>query len=184
MTLVDLPSRAEVDEHLLDFDQGGGGWDGWDDDPGEGWGWSEEPFDDDVPYRRPRVIRALAVVLTFMVITGSVGAYVAVMTAGSEGQYPVSNVAASVPRGSTGTPSAQVGFVVSNQSTKAGRARCTATIQNTQVTFGSAGAITGRVPGGGSLKVAIRVPLSSGALAGEGSAAVEVRCVPVRHNPA
>jgi hypothetical protein len=183
VTLVDLPSRAEVDEQLLGFGQGGGGWDGWEDDPGEGWGWSEEPSDDDVPYRRPRVIRALAIVLTFLVITGSVGAYVAVMTAGSEGQYPVSNVTASVPQGSTGTPSAEVGFVVSNQSTTSGRARCTATIQNTQETFGTARAVTGRVPGGGSLNVAIRVPLSSGALAGQASAVVEVACVPARHNP-
>jgi hypothetical protein len=180
VTLVDLPPRTEV-EDLVDFGQGGGGWQGWDDDPGHGWGWSEEPFDE-VPYRWPRAIRALAIVLALMVVTGSVGAYVAVMTVSSDGQYSVSDVTTSVARASTGAPSAEVSFVLSNQSTNAGRARCTASIRTTQTTVGSAADVTGRVPGGASRTLAIRVPLSSDALVGEGSAAVEVDCVLVRHH--
>jgi hypothetical protein len=180
VTLVDLPPRTEV-EDLLDFGQGGGGWQGWDNDPGHGWGWSEEPFDD-VPYRRPRAIRALAIVLALMVVTGSVGAYVAVMTVSSDGQYFVSDIATSVTRASTGAPSAEVSFVVSNQSSNAGRARCTASFRTTQAIVGSAGAVTGRVPGGASRTLAMRVPLSSGDLVGDGSAAVEVGCVPARHH--
>jgi hypothetical protein len=177
VTLVDLP-RTEVDERLVGSGWGGDGWDGRDDDPGDGWGWSEEPFDDDLPYRRPRLIRALAIVLVFVVITGSIGAYVALMTLGSGDQYFVGDVALAVPRGTT---SAEVSFVLSNQSAQGGRARCTATVKDAQATVGSATALTGRLHGGGSTRFVVRVPLSSPIRTDGGPAAAEVGCVPAGH---
>ncbi len=167
-------------DRLLDAGHGGDGPGGWDDDFGEGWGWSEEPFDDETPYRRPPIIRALAIVLALVVITGSVGAYVAVMTAGSAGRYPVSKVSVAVPDGQTASPHATVSFVVANSSASAGRALCTATIATPRATVGSASVRSGNVRGGGSLSLSVRVPLSSGALAGGTPAAVQVGCVPAR----
>jgi len=180
VTLVDLPSRTDVDERWLGSGRGGDGSDGWGDDYGDGWGWSEEPFgEDDLPYRRPRIIRALAIVLALVVVTGSVGAYVAVVTVGSGGQFSVSGVSATVSRGTTSAPLAEVTFVVSNESTEAGQARCTARVETAQAVVGSAAAQTGRLRAGGSLRFDVRVPLSSSELSGA-TAAVEVGCVPVR----
>jgi hypothetical protein len=179
VTLTELPPLGRPAGRLLDAGRGGDGPDRWDDDFGEGWGWSEGPFDDETPYRRPRIIRALAIVLALVVITGSAGAYVAVMTLGSAGRYPVSDVSAAVPSGQTTSPHATVSFVVSNSAAHAGRALCTATIATQRATAGSARVRTDDVPGGGSLSLAVRVALSPAALAGGTPAAVRVGCVPV-----
>ncbi len=180
VTLVDLPPLIDVDERVLGSGRGGDGWVGGDDEFG-GWGWSEEPFEDDEPpYQRPRIVRVLAIVLAAVVIAGTIGAYVAVVTVGSDQQFPVTDVVAAGPRVTAGIQRVSVHFVVSNAVSEAGQARCTATVWTAEGALGTASLTTSRIPGGASSRLAMRVPLSA-PLAGRGPAGVGVDCVFAGH---
>ncbi|MGH9047310.1 MAG: hypothetical protein ACRDVW_08350 [Acidimicrobiales bacterium] len=158
---------------------GSGGTD--DDGPGEGWGWSGDPYgDDETPYRRPRIIRAVAVILTLFVVAGSVGAWLAVLTLGPTAQYAAEGVHLAVPvSGPTADPAALVSFELTNQSARAGRAACTAVVRTAHATVGSATKESGRISAGGSTSLRLRVVVSPAALAGNGPARVDVRCGPL-----
>jgi hypothetical protein len=179
---TDLRSLGETDDRVAGS---GGGGDGWgDDDSGGGWGWSEGPFGDEDarPYRRSRIVRAVALVTAVAVVTGSIGAWVAILAVGTpQPSYSVTSVHATVPigqqLGATTEPVARVSFVVANDSSVAGRATCRAVMSTAHGTVGSASGTTQSMPGGTSVSVTMSVPLSSTALAGNGPAAARVSCL-------
>jgi hypothetical protein len=170
------------------------GWGGdvWDDgDPGDEWGWSEGPdgSEDTTPYRRSRIVRAIALVTVVAVVTGSIGTWVAVLAVGSpQPSYPTSavraHVAAADQKTPTALPIASVSFVVSDNSSLAGRATCRVVVSTkASGVVGSSAANTVRLAPGTSTPMAIRVALSSDALAGNGPAGVQVACTPMRTRP-
>jgi hypothetical protein len=75
---TDVLSAREVDDPVVGSGWGGDGW--GDDDSGDGWGWSEGPDGDEDarPYRRSRIVRAVALVTVVAVVTGSIGTWVAI----------------------------------------------------------------------------------------------------------
>jgi hypothetical protein len=180
---TDVLSAREVDDPVV-----GSGWgsDGWgDDDSGDGWGWSDGPDGDEDarPYRRSRIVRAVALVTVVAVVTGSIGTWVAILAVGSpQPTYSVISVRATVPtqeQGSAAThPAAIVSFVVANNSAVLGRASCRAVVSTSHGTVGSSSIRTGKIPGGQSASLSVSVPLSSLALAGNGPAAPQVSCLP------
>jgi hypothetical protein len=173
----------------LGSDGGGNGW--GDDDPGDDWGWSEGPDGDEdaTPYRRSRIVRAVALVTVAAVVTGSIGTWVAIIAVGSpQSSYAVSAIHARVApaeqKSPTGHPSVSVSFIVSNDSALTGRASCRAVISaGGSTAVGSAVANTARLPGGSSMPMTIRVALNAGTLAGNGPAGVQVGCTPMSTQP-
>jgi hypothetical protein len=179
---TDLSSLGETDDRVAGSGAGGDGW--GDDDSGDGWGWSEGPFGDEDarPYRRSRIVRAVALVTAVAVVTGSIGTWVAILALGTpQPSYSVTSVHVTVPiaqqHGATTEPVARVSFVVANDSSVAGRATCRAVMSTARGTVGSASGTTQSMPGGTSVSVTMSVPLSSTALAGNGPAAAHVSCL-------
>jgi hypothetical protein len=168
---------------------GGDGWD--DDDPGDEWGWSDGPDGDEdaTPYRRSRMVRAIALVTVAAVVTGSIGTWVAILAVGSpQPSYATTairaHVAAADQKTPTALPTASVSFVVSDDSSLPGRASCRVVISTkASGVVGSAVANTARLAAGTSTPMAIRVALSSGVLAGNGPAGVQVACTAMRTRP-
>jgi hypothetical protein len=180
---TDVRDVIETDSELGGSDWGGDGW--GDDDSGSGWGWSEGPSDEDdaSPYRRSRFVRAVALVTAVAVVTGSIGTWVAILVVGSpKPSYSVTSVHLSVPaseqRHATADPIATVTFDVANDSAVTATASCRALIGTSQGTVGSAVVVTKAMPVGSTAAVTMSVPLSASALAGNGAASVQVRCVP------
>ncbi len=174
--MVELRSVSGSDERLLGSG-GAGGWDGVDDESGEPWGWSDEPDDEEEPYERPRIIRVFSIVLVLFVITGTVGAYVAVVSVGASPQFQVSDVVTAISRTPGGSSSATVRFAISNEADRPGRARCRASLEGARGPAASASTITASVPADGRASRTLRVPIAGPF---EGPAAAEVTCVPVR----
>jgi hypothetical protein len=177
-----LRNVRETDDVL-----GGSGWggDGWgDDDSGDGWGWSDGPSDEDAtPYRRSRIVRAIALATAAAVVTGSIGTWVAILVVGSpKPSYPVASVHLSVPvaeqRHATTDPIATVTFAVTNDSAVAATASCRAVISTVHGAVGSSVVRTKSMPIGETVSVSMSVPLSSSALSGNGASSAQVRCVP------
>jgi hypothetical protein len=180
---TDVLSSREADEPVVGSGWGGDGW--GDDDSGDGWGWSEGPYGDEDarPYRRSRIVRAVALMTVVAVVTGSIGTWVAILAVGSpQPTYSVISIRATVPateqRSATTNPTAIVSFVVANNSAVIGRATCRAVISTAHGTVGSSSVRTEKIPGGQSASLTVSVPLSSAALAGNGPAAPQVSCLP------
>lgn len=157
------------------------------DDSGDDWGWSEGPFghdDDERPYRRSRIVRAMALVTAVTVVVGSIGTWVAILAVGPPApSYAVSAVHfQTVPgqRSATTTPRANVTFVVANESSQTGRATCRAVVSTSHGVVGASSSGSQRLSGGESESLSISVPLSSAALSGNGPAGVQVTCGPTR----
>lgn len=153
------------------------------DDSGDDWGWSEGPFgndDDERPYRRSRIVRAVALVTAVTVVVGSIGTWVAILAVGpSASSYAVSAVQfQAVPgqRSGTTTPTANVTFIVANESNRTGRATCRAVVSTSHGVVGASSARSQRLSGGESEALSISVPLSPAALSGNGPAGVRVTC--------
>ena len=184
MIETDLLSVGGAADPVLGSGWGGAGWGA--DDSGDDWGWSEGPSGDDGderPYRRSRIVRAVALVTAASVVIGSIGTWVAILAVGSpQPSYSVTSVRATVPsaqqRGSTTEPSATVSFVVANDSAQAGRATCRAVVSTGHGTVGSAAVLTAKMPGGEEASLTMSVPLNSAALSGNGPAGAQVSCRP------
>jgi hypothetical protein len=168
----------------------GSGWggDGWgDDDSGDDWGWSEGPFGDDEdarPYRRSRVVRAVAMVTAATVVIGSIGTWVAILAVGPpRASYSVTSVriGASPPTGHSAgiSPNAKVSFVIANDSAQAGQGACRAVVSTTKGVVGTSMVRTPRIGGGDSDSLTMSVPLSPTALSGNGPASARVSCLPL-----
>ena len=180
---TDVLSAREVDDPVVGSGWGGDGW--GDDDSGDGWGWSDGPDGDEDarPYRRSRIVRAVALVTVVAVVTGSIGTWVAILAVGSsQPAYSVTSVRATVSTqeqaGVTTHPAAIVSFVVANNAAVPGRASCRAVVSTAHGTVGSSSIRTGKIPGGQSTSLSVSVPLSPLALAGNGPAAPQVSCLP------
>jgi hypothetical protein len=180
---ADLRARAETDRPVVGSGWGGDGW-GNDDGSGDGWGWSEGPFGDEDarPYRRSRVVRAVALVTAVAVVTGSIGTWIAILTVGSpRPSFSVTSIRATVPlaeqQRATTEPVAAVSFVVANDSALASRATCRVVVSTAHGTIGAGSATTPSMAGGTSDSVTMSVPLSSSALSGNGPAAARVSCL-------
>ncbi|HXR54836.1 MAG TPA: hypothetical protein VN793_07290 [Acidimicrobiales bacterium] len=184
MIETDLLSVGGAADPVLGSGWGGAGWGA--DDSGDDWGWSEGPVGDDGderPYRRSRILRAVALVTAASVVIGSIGTWVAILAVGSpQPSYSVTSVRATVPAGeqdgSTTEPSATVSFVVANDSAQAGNATCRAVVSTAHGTVGSAAVRTQKMSGGETASLTMSVPLSSVALSGNGPAAARVSCLP------
>jgi hypothetical protein len=151
---------------------GGGGWVD-DEDPDGWWGWSEEPGDDEPPYRGSRLRRAVALVTAAAVVAGSMTLVAVVAVGPSAPQYAVGAVhlgTASRVR-SGGAPTVTVRFVVTNTSPAAGRAHCSVLVGDPAHPAATATLTTPRLLSGGSMTELARVRLN-GAPRGE----VEARC--------
>jgi hypothetical protein len=182
---TEVLNAREVEDPVVGSGWGGDGW--GDDDSGDGWGWSEGPDGDEDedarPYRRSRIVRAMAMVTAVAVVTGSIGTWVAILAVGSpQPTYSVTAVRATVPtqeqRGATTHPAAIVSFVVANNSAVLGRASCRAIVSTAHGIVGSSSIRTGQIPGGQSTSLSVSVPLSSLELAGNGPAGPQVSCLP------
>lgn len=162
----------------------GRGDDGWAaDDSGDDWGWSEGPFgenDDERPYRRSRIVRAVALVTAVIVVLGSIGTWVAILAVGPPApSYAVGAVRFQpVLQSATTMPRANVTFIVANESSQTGRATCRAVVSTSHGVVGASSSRSQRLPGGESESLSISVPLSSAALSGNGPAGVQVTCGP------
>jgi hypothetical protein len=182
---TDLRPPAETALPVLGSGWGGGGWGV--DDSGDDWGWSEGPSgddDDSRPYRRSRVVRAVALVTAATVVLGSIGTWVAILAVGPpRPSFSVASVSVRVPsadrRSPTTVPMAKVTFVVGNDSNQAGRAVCRATATTSHGAIGRSSVRTHTIAGGESASLAIGVPLSSGLLSGNGPATIQVSCLPL-----
>lgn len=168
-----------VDDVFSQVTSGGDG-DGWrSDDGGEGWGWSEDPEEDDgPPYRRSRVIRAVAVATAAAVVLGSIGTWVVFLAVGSpSASFAVSAVETTLPGPGAGQP-VEVRFQVANQSNTGSPATCLATLATTTATVGSATVRLPRLAGGQWDRVSVGVSVDPSALAGHGPATARVSCRP------
>ena len=157
---TDLEPAADPFEALLQGDSGAG--DPGDGDSGDGWDGWEGRFDDeeDVPYRRPRVVRVMALVTALAVVVGSIGTWVAILAVGpSTPSFAVSSVRTSVPSSEVGrptaSPTATVSFVVTNESTGSARTACRTTLSNAGGVVGAASSRPLRLLGGASASASV-----------------------------
>lgn len=177
----------ETDLRTLDDDlfppvaSGGDGGDWWSDDSGEGWGWSEDPDEDGgPPYRRSRVMRAVAVATVAAVVLGSIGTWVVFLAVGSPtASFEVSSVETALPQ--SGAASGQqvlVRFEVANESNTGSAAICRATLHTASSTVGTRTVRVPRLSGGQWARITLGVPVNPAALSGQGPASARVRCLP------
>jgi hypothetical protein len=172
-----------LDEDLFPEVGSGGGGNGWtSDDPGEGWGWSEDPDDGDgPPYRRSRVMRAVAVATVAAVVLGSIGTWVVFLAVGSpQASFAVSSVGTTLTESGDGGTGQHVNvrFEVANQSNTGAPVTCRATVATATSTVGSAEVRLPRLAGGQWDRVSVGVPVDPSALVGHGLASARVTCLP------
>jgi len=161
------------------FRSSGGGGDGWGDDSGGEWGWSEGSSDDEAPYTRSRIMRGVAVATVAAVMAGSIGTWVVFLAVGApQATFAVSSVHTDTSAATVTLPSALVHFVVSNESTAPAAATCVATLIARDATLGSAVVQVPRMQAGGSANATAHLALHPGALSGRGPVSIRVGCAP------
>jgi hypothetical protein len=180
--MIETPVRPAEPTDLGSLSSGRGG-DGWGDDSGGEWGWSEGPWgddeDDEPPYRRSRIMRGVALATVAAVVAGSIGTWVVFLAVGaSRATFAVSAVRADTSAATAAQPGTPVHFVVSNESSAPASATCVATLTTRGTTLGSAVVQVPRVQPGGSANATAHVVLRPAALSGRGPVSIRVGCAP------
>jgi hypothetical protein len=183
--MIETPVRPLEPTDLGSLSSGRGG-DGWGDDSGDEWGWSEGPWGDDEddgpPYRRSRVMRGVALATVVAVVAGSIGTWVVFLAVGApQTSFAVSSVHTDVSAAATTEQSAVVHFVVSNETLAPAAATCVATLTTAETTVGSAAVQVPRVQPGGSTNATARVVIRPATLSGHGPVSIRVGCAPSVH---
>jgi hypothetical protein len=151
---------------------GSGGGDWIDDDDGPNWwGWSEEPADDEPPYRGSRLRRLVAVVTAVAVVAGSMTLVAAVVAGSPTTPYTVGGVRVSASGSQAGSRTVAVHFAVTNTASEPGRATCRVLVGNPSTPEGRGTVTTPWLPSGATVAVTARVRL-----AGRAPSAAQARC--------